>query len=203
MPNGGFESDTAASSSPYYVAPPITDWSAINVDVIAPAPYAATYGEGLITPSDGVNVGYIYCAQPARYPYFTQTLASTYTAGDTYTLTVAAALYKAGTGNNALEIMLGTSPANPIAELTIANSDLAVGSFADFTVSTGPITGAAAGAPIVVWLGEAVAGTAGPSYYVNNVRLADSTPSVPEPCALALLASGLLGLAAYAWRKRK
>jgi hypothetical protein len=38
--------------------------------------------------------------------------------------------------------------------------------------------------------------------YITDVRL-DVSPTVPEPSTLVLLASGLIGLLAYAWRKRK
>jgi hypothetical protein len=38
--------------------------------------------------------------------------------------------------------------------------------------------------------------------YITDVRL-DEVMGVPEPSTLVLLASGLIGLLAYAWRKRK
>ena len=41
----------------------------------------------------------------------------------------------------------------------------------------------------------------GTGTYADNVRLDIS--EVPEPSTLVLLASGLVGLLAYAWRKRK
>ena len=44
--------------------------------------------------------------------------------------------------------------------------------------------------------------TIGTGTYMTNARL-DITPDVPEPSTLVLLASGLVGLLAYAWRKRK
>ena len=39
-------------------------------------------------------------------------------------------------------------------------------------------------------------------FWIDNVRL-DQTSPIPEPGTLALLATGLIGLLAYAWRKRK
>jgi len=44
----------------------------------------------------------------------------------------------------------------------------------------------------------------GTNAYVTDIRLDVSTPApTPEPSTLVLLASGLVGLLAYAWRKRK
>jgi hypothetical protein len=39
--------------------------------------------------------------------------------------------------------------------------------------------------------------------WVDNVALNVTTQSIPEPSTLALLAAGLAGLLAYAWRKRR
>jgi hypothetical protein len=38
---------------------------------------------------------------------------------------------------------------------------------------------------------------------VDNVRVTATPTATPEPSTLVLLASGLIGLLAYAWRKRK
>jgi hypothetical protein len=71
-----------------------------------------------------------------------------------------------------------------------------LGQFNDFTISyTAPSSGAALGKTLQVMVGgEACVG-------LDNVRLSDST--VPEPGTIVLLGTGLLGLLAYAWRKRK
>jgi hypothetical protein len=84
-----------------------------------------------------------------------------------------------------------------------ASENPAPGTFKDFSVtvytddilktvqSAGPIVGNN------LYLGVII----GTGTYADNVRL-DITPA-PEPSTLVLLASGLIGLLAYAWRKRK
>jgi hypothetical protein len=42
-----------------------------------------------------------------------------------------------------------------------------------------------------------------PYYGLNEVRFDAGTPSAPEPGTIVLLTTGLFGLLAYAWRKRK
>jgi hypothetical protein len=38
--------------------------------------------------------------------------------------------------------------------------------------------------------------------YMDNIRVTATSP-VPEPSTLVLLSTGLIGLVAYAWRKRR
>ena len=42
-----------------------------------------------------------------------------------------------------------------------------------------------------------------PNSQLHNVSMSNFLGTVPEPSTLALLVSGLIGLAAYAWKKRK
>ena len=65
------------------------------------------------------------------------------------------------------------------------------------TVPTVQSTDPWANLPLGIWLDMSAGSNTG--IFFDNVRLT----SVPEPSTLALLASGLFGLVAYAWRKRK
>jgi hypothetical protein len=61
-----------------------------------------------------------------------------------------------------------------------------------------------AGVPIVFYLGGAVTGDASGATQVDYIRLtAGAYAPTPEPTTFALLVTGMIGLLAYAWRKRK
>ncbi|MCX7424977.1 MAG: PEP-CTERM sorting domain-containing protein [Planctomycetia bacterium] len=85
-------------------------------------------------------------------------------------------------------IVLDTSNAAWTASFTVTD--------ADGTYTRGPV--AYATNPTITALGFGNGGAGG---IVNNFQLTGL--AVPEPSTLALLASGLLGLLAYAWRKRR
>ena len=72
----------------------------------------------------------------------------------------------------------------------------------DFTVTVPTVqsTDAWAGLPLGIWLDMYSAG-GNTGVFLDNVRL--TSTAVPEPSTLALLAGGLFGLVAYAWKKRK
>jgi hypothetical protein len=143
-------------------------------------------------------------------PYLFQTLTNTYEAGSNYTLTVGAALYQGGAvaidPAQLLSFQLGYWAGAPdgdagptiVAERQLALSDLLEGTLQDFTINTGAVSSDAVGKNIVVYFARAAGAPSGRQYSIDNVRL-----EVPEPGAVILLATGLLGLAACAWRKRK
>jgi hypothetical protein len=60
---------------------------------------------------------------------------------------------------------------------------------------------------ISLWEGFFRGGNLTNTVYIDEIRVgttwADVAPVVPEPSTIVLLASGLVGLLAYAWRKRK
>jgi hypothetical protein len=207
--NGSFESPTLTDAAPYTTtAAECLPWVACWAAEYKAAPYSALFGEGYVTPSQGVNVGYLNPGSSDWRPYLYQTLGTTYQAGLDYQLTVAASIYQNPiNAGQFLSIQLGYWSGDPdgqagpiiVAERQISGSELAAGTMLDFTATAYAVSGDAVGKPIVVYLGRAIGSTTGPQWDVDNVRLS----SVPEPGTLALLASALIGLLVCVWRNRK
>jgi hypothetical protein len=206
--NPSFESPALTDEAPYTTtAAELLPWVACWAAEYKAAPYSAAFHEGFVTPSDGVNVGYLNAGSSDWRCYVYQTLATTYQAGLDYKLTVAASMYQLPANpGQLLSIQLGYWSGTPdgqagptiLAERQIAGSELAAGTMFDFFTTTGPVSGDAVGKPIVVYLGRAIGSTTGPQWDVDNVRLS----SVPEPGTLALLAAALVGLLIRVARKR-
>lgn len=207
IPNYSFETPVLDLPTPYTTTvaellPWIGQWAAIY----QAEKYYNAFGEGGVTPSDGVNAGYLNPGSAWR-PYLYQTLGDTYVAGQDYTLTVAASTYQnPANAGQLLSIQLGYWEGDPngdtgptiMAERQITDSELTTWTMRDFSASTGPVSGDAVGKPIVIYIGRAAISEVGPQWDVDNVRLS----SVPEPGTLILLAAGLLGLSARAAKRR-
>jgi hypothetical protein len=135
---------------------------------------------------------------------FYQVLSAPLAANTTYTLTVdVGKVYGSGYPFGGT-IGLGYGITQGLNFLTAATSNTptpSVGNWATWT-ETFVTTSSPAG------LGQALRielrATSGSSQTLfDNVRLDAVTAPIPEPSTLVLLGAGLLGLLAYAWRKRK
>ena len=132
---------------------------------------------------------------------------TTFEVGKSYTLTMAFCErgdYAGNEGDGIQVALFGREAgggAAVAAAITLDHSQLSNGVvLTDYTVTVPTVqsTDAWAGLPLGIWL-DMYSGGANTGIFFDNVRLT----SVPEPGTLALLAAGLMGLVAYAWRKQK
>jgi hypothetical protein len=190
-------------------APSLLPWVGQAASIYNPAIYSGLYFEGNITPDEGIQVGY-FGLQIASRAYLYQTLPETYAAGAEYSLTAALAQYDAkyalDPGESVTvrlgywaDIADGNVGPTIVAERVVTAAEVTAGTWAHFTANTGPLSGDAVGKQIVVYLAKGDGSTTGAQMIIDNVQLT----SVPEPGTVALLLSGLIGLVACAWRKRK
>jgi len=131
-------------------------------------------------------------------------------AGKTYTFTAALTARSDAPANPADGILArlfyrpvtgDTSQSAPAADMWLTWSQLHTDTFTDFTTSVTPHVGdPMVGKTMGVVFYDACNNAFDGSYFgVDNVRVTVT----PEPSTLALALSAVVGLAAYAWRKRK
>jgi hypothetical protein len=221
-----FSSGYVAPASSGYFGTASSDWT------LASGQYCVVDSRTSNVPAGGFFAGNqaldFYCdaAEAAESSYMGgrafQMLATQYAANTTYTLTAHVAKHADGTiGYGGYEIGLATqnqyvaglcdtdsnrelaADASWEAVKTIGN-DVADNAWTTVSLSfTTPAAGGPIGQEIVVVLASGVksTGTGGVSTFFDGVTLS-ATP-VPEPSLAVCLATGLLSLVAYAWRKRQ
>jgi len=101
---------------------------------------------------------------------------------------------------------------NYVFEYNLSGAPNSVGNTVSVTVIKDGVTlGTSAPAPLesfanfgnFFYIGDFNTGGMQFSGQLGSLDVAGNAAPVPEPCTLALLASGLLGLLAYAWKKRR
>jgi hypothetical protein len=154
---------------------------------------------------DGSQMAYLYAPANAAAHLATvyPAMSATYEAGKSYQLTASIGRLDLvpGGSSNTVKMML-FSGEQAAASKTVTFAETSTSAFTDFSVETGQLTPSnpIVGQTITVefWVD---ANPTAAQWLFDNVRLTSMT--VPEPCAMILLAMGLFGLLCYAWRKRK
>jgi len=204
--NASFESPDV-SASPYYQENSAADWTVngywnaviYNCDS---SPHGYTYS--------GVN-GSQYLGISSWSTAVSQVLDDTFESGKSYKLTASLAVSHGdhGEASRAIAVRLfwgdtsepTTMAANTLGSIDKTCSDLSITAFTDYsvTISSDMIAAAnAAGEKIGIEIAITNQG-AGANFGVDNVRL----DVIPEPSTLMLGVTAMLGLLAYAWRKRR
>lgn len=165
-------------------------------------------GNGTPAGADGPNVFWEY-VNPSQYSLLQQVLNTTVQAGGTYTFTAAVGMIPSGE-DCGVQLILSTegvpgSLTGLLGYATFTSAQMTSAEFVDLTYTFTPTAQQVAdfGGQKVMIAVCAYPGTAGGGRIAfDNVRM-ETQGVVPEPGTLVLLASGLMGLLAYAWRKRK
>jgi hypothetical protein len=220
---------TITVENPSFENPALTDPAYLQIGVweTAIAPWVGHQGYLLNKPlyspgsvaAEGNQSMYMWTGDPdpSNRPYSYQTLTTNFEAGQDYTMTLAATMFVLAAApaveGQTLEMSLGyweegqTGTTGPtlVAQRLIAYNEINF-SWQDYSVSTGAVSAdsPAVGKPIVVFISQGnnpyVAG-AQSQYEFDNVRC--ESVLVPEPCTIALLSTGIIGLSLCVRRKRK
>jgi hypothetical protein len=216
VPDYSFEVPDA-SAAPYYVAYPSTPpsgggWARGNTDGYGWPTYALRNNGFYVTPPviagvDGNQFGWLAYGKYGNQNGTYQDLSTRYGAGGAYTLTVGVAR-GSSLDDDTLEIGLlwksdDKTTSGIVGSVIATGSELSTTEMADYTFTIPNIDAGsdAAGKHIGIYFKTVGGGGNDVDFAVDNVRL--STTYTPEPSSMMLVASGLVGLLAYAWRKRK
>lgn len=162
--------------------------------------FVGASGDGTPSGGAGANIMNAYLANGDAYVYFYQDLAATLPAKGRYTLSVAVGERADGAAGN---YTIGIATSNMSLGTYLASSsggagNLTAGVFLDKNISYDVLPDDPnIGQHLRVVLYGVSSGSTEKIAF-DNVRL----DYVPEPSALVLALAGLLGLIAYAWRKR-
>ena len=209
VPNYSFESPDV-SASPYYAlfptqnTPSYDAWaSTATAGVVLNGQYGRAY-----TNLDGTQCGWMDGNTATTFVFQDLTGAdATFQVGKAYTLTVGlGAEVDSAANGRMIEIALfyrsADTTGNEVAGTYAEYGSLSNTSMTNYSVNVPVVqsTDAWAGQQIAIWI-RSPGDTSGGTWDFDNVRL-EST-ATPEPSSILLLVTGLIGLLACAWRKRR
>jgi hypothetical protein len=209
LANSSFESDvvsdgasTTAISGWKIMAPGNTYLQVYNP---TSADFASAAGNGVL-PSPATGSQCLFDADTTSTDYVIESTPTTnweLAAGKTYTVTVTVGQGLQGTFHG---LTMGYFDATkgggvPAVRTVLPSQAPMPGTFADFSYSFTPLLTGKSPAHVGDEL-QVMFDMEGQSY-IDNVRIDDGSVPVPEPSTSALLTAGLIGLLAYAWRRRR